>query len=40
MPKLTKFLGLHNEFFGKEIPIRNNAVTRIRATFYDNVFSG
>src|SRR6266436_4053407 len=37
MPKLTKFLGLHNEFFGQEIPIRNNALTRIHITLYGNV---
>jgi hypothetical protein len=39
MPKLTKFLGLHNEFFGQEIPIRNNALTRIRITFHGNALS-
>jgi hypothetical protein len=39
MPKLTKFLGLHNEFFSQEIPIRNNALTWIRITFHGNVLS-
>jgi hypothetical protein len=39
MPKLTKFLGLHNEFFGQEIPIRNNALMWIRITFHGNVLS-
>jgi hypothetical protein len=39
MPKLTKFLGLHNEFFGQEIPIQNNALTWIRITFHGNVLS-
>src|SRR5258707_2124331 len=29
MPKLTKFLGLHNEIFAQEIPTRNNALTGI-----------
>jgi hypothetical protein len=37
MSKLTKFLGLHNEFFGQEIPIRNNALTRIHITLHSNV---
>jgi hypothetical protein len=39
MLELTKFLGLHNEFFGQEIPIRNNALTWIHITFHGNVFS-
>jgi hypothetical protein len=39
MPKLTKFLGFRNEFFGQEIPIRNNALTWIRITFHGNVLS-
>jgi|SRR5260221_7619642 len=38
MLELTKFLGLHNEFFGQEIPIRNNALTRIHIT-HGNVLS-
>ena len=37
MPKVTKFFGLHNEFFSQEIPIRNNSLTRIRVTFQGNV---
>ena len=39
MPKVTKFLGLHNEFFGQEIPIRNQALTWIRITFHGNALS-
>jgi hypothetical protein len=39
MLKLTKFLGLHNEFFGQEIPIRNNALTWNHITFHINVLS-
>src|SRR5450432_1560280 len=39
MPKLTKFPGLHDEFFGQEIPIRNNALTRIHITFHGKVLS-
>jgi hypothetical protein len=39
MLKLTKFLGLHNEFFGQEIPIRNNTLTRIHITFHVNILS-
>jgi hypothetical protein len=39
MPKLIKFLSLHNEFFGQEIPIQNNALTRICITFHINVLS-
>jgi hypothetical protein len=39
MLELTKFLGLHNEFFGQEIPIRNDALTRIRITFHGNLLS-
>src|SRR5258707_1913322 len=29
MPKLTKFLGLHNEIFNQEIPTQDNALTGI-----------
>ena len=39
MPKLTKFLGLRNELFGQEIPIQNNALTRIHITIHSNVLS-
>src|SRR5258707_14656149 len=39
MLKLTKFLSLHNEFFGQNIPIRNNALTRIHIIFHVNVLS-
>ena len=39
MPKVTKFFGFHNELFSQEIPIRNNALTRIRVTFHGNVLS-
>jgi hypothetical protein len=39
MLKLTKFLGFHNEFFGQEIPIRNNSLARIHTTFHGNVLS-
>src|SRR5712691_1928830 len=39
MLKLTKFLSLHNEFFGQNIPIRNNALTRIHIAFHTNVLS-
>jgi len=39
MLELTKFLGLHNEFFSQEIPIRNNALMWIHITFQGNIFS-
>lgn len=39
MLKLTKFLSLHDEFLGQEIPIRNNALTQIHITFHVNTLS-
>ena len=39
MLKLTKFFGLYKEFFGQEIPIRNNALMRIHITFHVNILS-
>ena len=39
MLKVTKFLSLHNEFFGQEIPIQNHALMRIRITFHGNALS-
>jgi len=35
--KLTKFLGLHNEFFGQEIQIRKDALTQIHITFHGSI---
>ena len=39
MLELTKSLGLHDEFFSKNIPIRNNALARIHIVFHVNVIS-
>src|SRR6267142_4195620 len=39
MLKLTKFLGLHNEFFSQNIPIQNSSLMRIHIIFQVNVLS-
>src|SRR5882672_12835607 len=39
MLKLTKFLSLHDKFFSQNIPIRNNALARIRIAFHINTLS-